>query len=76
MKWLLSFLKYRNLRRGQAKRAASIAVQLVLNGHLVPTRLAGAKGRIFSTREKGKIEREPRMSTQRFQALIRREGVV
>ncbi|MEA5113050.1 MAG: hypothetical protein VB050_03405 [Geobacteraceae bacterium] len=69
MRWLLSFLKYRSVRQEQAARAASMAVQLVLNGHLTPPRLAGAKGIIHSPREM-------RLSPQRFQALIRREGVV
>lgn len=38
-------LKYRRDRKKQAERAASLAVQLVLNGCLAPSSLTGAKGR-------------------------------
>lgn len=46
MKRIRLWLKQRKYRREQARRAANLAVQLVLNGCLAPPRLAGAKGRI------------------------------
>lgn len=58
---LASWLKYRRLRKEQARRAASLAVQLVLSGCLAPPRLAGAKGR---------IERAAAVSPPRFQAVV------
>lgn len=56
-------IKYRRDRKRQAARATSLAVQLVLNGHLTPTRLTGAKGR------------EMRLSPPVFQAFISPGGV-
>jgi hypothetical protein len=41
MKRFLSWLKYRKLRKEQAARAASLAVQLVMSGSLAPPRFTG-----------------------------------
>jgi len=43
MKQLLYWLRYRKHRKEQAKRAASLAVRLVMNGCLLPARLAGGR---------------------------------
>lgn len=48
MSRIWSWLKCRKRRKDAEKKAAKLAVQLVLNGCLVPPRLAGAKGRIES----------------------------
>lgn len=66
MQGILNWLKYRKHRRESAKHAAHLAVQLVLNGCLVPPRLAGAKGR---------IETVLMMRPHRFQALVGPGGV-
>ena len=63
---LVSWLKYRRLRKEQARRAASLAVQLVLSGCLAPPRLAGAKGRIEGAA----------VSPRRFQAAVTGPGGV
>lgn len=39
-------IKYRRDRKKQAERAASMAVQMALNGCLLPPRLAGCKDRL------------------------------
>jgi len=44
-RYLANWLKYRKLRKEQEQRAASLAVQLVLNGCLAPPRLNGCKGK-------------------------------
>ena len=41
MKNIICWIRYRKERKAQARRAASLAVQLVLNGCLMPPRLAG-----------------------------------
>jgi hypothetical protein len=63
---VLSWIKYRKHRKKSAKHAANLAVQLVLNGCLVPPRLAGAKGR---------IEKVIMLNRQRFQAIVGPGGV-
>lgn len=63
---IINWLKYRKVRRVQAARAASLAVQLVMNGCLAPPRLNGAKGR---------VEKPVRITSGRFQAIIGRGGV-
>lgn len=48
---IIAGLKYRRDRKRQEERAASLAVQMVLNGCLLPSSLSGAKGRL----EKGVV---------------------
>lgn len=43
---IIAGLKYRQDRKRQEERATSLAVQLVLNGCLLPTRLSGCKDRL------------------------------
>jgi len=65
MKQILCWLKYRKWRKAQSMRAASLAVNLVLTGSLVPPRLAGAKGR---------IEKIFPTAQPFYRVLVRREG--
>jgi len=66
MNGILSWLKYRKHRKESSKHAAHLAVQLVLDGCLVPPRLAGAKGR---------IEKVVRIHEAPFRAFIMPGGV-
>lgn len=63
---LLCWLKYRKGRKEQAARAASLAVQLVLNGCLAPPRMTGTASR---------IEKVILVSPPPFQAMVGPGGV-
>lgn len=64
---LICWINYRKRRKEQARRAASLATRLVLNGCLTTPRRAGAMTSLSSG---GSIMEE----SSRFQALARRGG--
>ncbi|MDD2319145.1 MAG: hypothetical protein PHO83_03740 [Geobacteraceae bacterium] len=66
MKRFVSWFMYRRNRKLQEQRAASLAVQLVLNGCLSPPRLAGFKG---------SIERVRGITPPAFQVIVGPGGV-
>ncbi len=66
---LIYWLKYRKARKEQAKRAASLAVQLVMNGCLAPPRFTGIGSTPLTGRYLSEVEPIPP-----HKVFIRREG--